>query len=264
MLPRARVSTNSRSKGKQPLLVMDFSRRSERAAQTAAWGSRTKSPELRQPDAQCGEKPPRSMGGRLRDNGKRCFSLFKPFKLTRWPQAYTKDLFIPGGRQPPSSIRPVGGSTFSRRFTMSDYTPILPSLDGNTPHDLIAVPRIDDHKEFLDLDVTKMMRHSALVERRPPRDSTSRDTESASNTNSLFSLDLEGSIKKPRQWLGRMRGYTIKRWDRLSSPLPGTSGSSGLGDLLGVGSQYDAANRSATPAVQANNEEPNNQGMFVL
>ncbi|KAH7000635.1 hypothetical protein EDB80DRAFT_114793 [Ilyonectria destructans] len=240
---------------------MDFSRRSERAAQTAAWGSRTKSPELRQADAQCGEKPPRSMGGRLRDNGKRCFSLFKPFKLTRWPQAYTKDLFIPGGRQPSSSIRPVAASTFSRRFTMSDYTPRFPSLDdSNPPRDLDAVPSYESHAEFHATDVTGMMRHSALVERRPLRDSTYRDTEPTSNTNSLFSLDLEGSIKKPRQWLDRMRGYTIKRWDRLSSPLPGTSGSSGLGDLIGVGSQYDAASRSATPAVQANNEEPNNQG----
>ncbi|KPM45637.1 hypothetical protein AK830_g912 [Neonectria ditissima] len=234
---------------------MGFPRRRERAAQSAVWAE-----PRRLSDAQCGEKPPRSIGGRLRDNGRRYINRFTPFKLSPSPsplpspspQACAIDYVAPSGSRALGSIRPAAApSIASRRFTMGDLPLKFPSLhDSNqSPERDAAAPAYESHTEFRATNVTGILRHSAFVERQPAR----------SGPDSLFSLDLERPVKKPRQWLDRMKGYTAKGWERISSPVPETSASSGVGDLIGVGSQYDSANKSATPASQANRDEPNRQ-----
>ncbi|KAH7157269.1 hypothetical protein B0J13DRAFT_603063 [Dactylonectria estremocensis] len=241
---------------------MGLSRRSARAPQSESGSMRMQQSELSPVEAQCGEKFSRSIGGRLRDNGRRYMNLFRPFRLSAPSQAYSKAYPTPGNSQ---SFAPIGlpsRSVTSRRFTMADLPAKFPmSQESNQPQTMDSITSDQSRTELPDADVTTVMRHSAFVGRASQRESINANAELQSSTNSLFSLDLEGSIKKPRLWLGRMKGYTIRGFDRLSLPVSGTTGSSGgVSDLIGVGSQYESANKSATPGSQAYREELDRHG----
>ncbi|KAH7175237.1 hypothetical protein EDB81DRAFT_673415 [Dactylonectria macrodidyma] len=235
---------------------MGLSRRSARPPQSESGGLRMQQSELSPEEAQCGEKSSRSIGGRLRDNGRRYMNLFKPVKPSMPPQAYPKAYRTTGNSQSLAPISLPSRSATSRRFTMADFPAKFPmSEESNQPREIDAVTSDQGRTELPDANVISTMRHSAFVERASQRDSISANAELQSSTNSLFSLDLEGSIKKPRLWLDRMRGYTLRGLDRFSLPVPGAAGSSGgVSDLIGVGSQYESANKSVMPGPQATKE----------
>ncbi|KAM5347723.1 hypothetical protein ACJ41O_007547 [Fusarium nematophilum] len=244
---------------------------------SAAWGSsRADKSELSPPaeenaTAQSEKPSTRSFSGRFKH-------FFKPLKMSPLPQPTT--ITSRSSRAvSPLSVSPRTKAT--RPYTMGDFTfksplsshpvsqtvsPYVPP-DGGQLHELghfdhqpvqsqlgenahqplpVAAPSYESHAEYLHAtNVTGMQQQAVSVESQPPKYLVTRSGEPQSSGNSLLSLDPEGSIKKSKQWLDRVRGYTIRSLDRFSMPVLGTP-SSGGSDLAGVGSQWDTANKAAS------------------
>ncbi|KAF4454524.1 hypothetical protein FALBO_15812 [Fusarium albosuccineum] len=191
-----------------------------------------------QENAQC-EQPPQSFRGRIRDRGRRYLNQFKPQRAPGLLLPYTKSMSMDSWMADAFKEKMAGllGDVSSResddasRLIQSTPTPTQSSDDNyqatNVVHGLAGL-------------------HQSFGEKRPSRtwNLEPQSTESSTPSRDADADNGTRKVQSTRQsYSDRFKGYTMSLRKRVTSaPVQAPA----LGDLAGVGSQYDAANRSAS------------------
>ncbi|KAF4981681.1 hypothetical protein FZEAL_2568 [Fusarium zealandicum] len=196
------------------------------------------SAELSQYNAQC-EDAPRSLGLRLKNKGKHCLGLFKSHRSPGQSNAYTGAMHRwmpePLKEKMASLLNPCSVYDDSRQKAL--YTTLPPAVQA-------------------DYQATNVTQDLHEAQDRSSWSYPNIDLQSPAGSN--LSANDKSTFKRtqgPRQWSDRVRGYktsirSVARWDRSVTSAPVAMASPEMGDLTGVGSQYEADNNSTSALIQ--------------
>ncbi|KAF4987348.1 hypothetical protein FDECE_15469 [Fusarium decemcellulare] len=203
-----------------------------------------------QENAQC--EQPQSFRGRIRDRGRRYLNQFKPQRAPGLPPPYTKSMSMDSWMADAFKEKMAGllGDVSSRES--DDASRLIASTPTPTQSS-------DDNYHATNVAQGLAGVHQSFGEKRPSRtwNLEPHSTESSTPSRDTDADNGMRKVQSTRQsYSDRFKGYTMSLRKRVTSaPVQAPA----LGDLVGVGSQYDAANRSAS-ALFSDADESTAQG----